>query len=141
MKKIYLILLVLVSTINAFAQLERKPLFGAQIEYVNENGIKGCKVLRVLRGTSKELKLQENDIIQQIGQSSFNSNDEFLNQFLSYSPGKEVQLQIIRGKKKMTLKGKAVERPYETDDNSKVIYDEAAYRGGQLRVIINKPLK
>jgi photosystem II stability/assembly factor-like uncharacterized protein/pimeloyl-ACP methyl ester carboxylesterase len=141
MKKQLIVYFLIIISLRANAQLERKALFGAQIEYINENGIKGCKVLRVLRGTAQELKLKENDIIQQVGQSSFNSNDEFINEFLTYSPGKEVQLQVLRGKKKMTLKAKAVGRPYETDDNSKVIYDEAAYRGGQLRVIINKPFK
>ncbi|HAD34060.1 MAG TPA: hypothetical protein DCF44_06115, partial [Chitinophagaceae bacterium] len=43
--------------------------------------------------------------------------------------------------KKLTLKANVVARPYETDDNATVIYDEAIYKGGQLRVIINKPFK
>lgn len=34
-----------------------------------------------------------------------------------------------------------VQRPFETDDNADVIYDEAPYRGGKLRVIINKPFQ
>jgi dienelactone hydrolase len=61
--------------------------------------------------------------------------------FLNYTPGQEVQLSVLRGKKKITLKAKAVARPFETDDNAEVIYDEANFRGGHLRVIINKPFK
>ena len=128
-------------SLSSLAQLQRKPLFGARIEYVSENGNSGCKVVKVIRGTSVDLKLQENDLILKIGDKEFQSTDEFINQFLNYEPGKEIQLTILRGKKKLVLKAKAVARPYETDDNATVIYDEANYKGGQLRVIINKPFK
>ncbi len=128
-------------SLHSLAQLQRKPLLGARIEYVEENGTSGCKVLQVVRGTSVELKLQENDIVTKMGEQSFTSKDEFIKQFLAYEPGKEIELSVLRGKKKLTLKAKVVARPYETDDNATVIYDEANYKGGQLRVIINKPFK
>jgi hypothetical protein len=48
---------------------------GARLEYVTENGISGCKVIQSVRGTSVALKLQENDLILKIGDSSFNSID------------------------------------------------------------------
>ena len=128
-------------SLNSLAQLQRKPLLGARIEYVSENGNSVCKVVQVVRGTSVELKLQEKDIITKIGEKTFTSADEFITQFLSFEPGKEIQLSVLRGKKNLTLKAKVVARPYETDDNATVIYDEANYKGGQLRVIINKPFK
>jgi photosystem II stability/assembly factor-like uncharacterized protein/pimeloyl-ACP methyl ester carboxylesterase len=121
--------------------LERKVQFGAQVEYVTENGTSGCKVLQVVRGTSVALKLQEKDLILKIGNSTFASTEEFTQQFLTYSPNQEIQLTVLRGKEKLILKAKAIARPYETDDNATVIYDEIAYKGGQLRVIINKPFK
>ena len=123
------------------AQLQRKPLLGARIEYVTENGNSGCKVVQVVRGTSVDLKLQANDLILKIGTQDFSSSDEFIKQFLSYEPGREIQLSVLRGKKNLMLRAKVVARPYETDDNATVIYDEAQYKGGQLRVIINKPFK
>ncbi len=123
------------------AQLTRKPLLGARIEYVNETATSGCKVVQVVRGTSVELKLQENDIILKIGDKDFKSSEEFTKMFLEYTPGQEIQLSVLRGKKKITLKANVVARPFETDDNAEVIYDEANFRGGQLRVIINKPFK
>jgi photosystem II stability/assembly factor-like uncharacterized protein/pimeloyl-ACP methyl ester carboxylesterase len=126
---------------NAYPQLLRKVQFGARIEYTTENGVSGCKVLQVSRGTSVALKLQEKDVILKIGNASFASTDEFINEFLKYTPGQDVQLTVQRDKKKLTLKAKAVARPFETDDNASVIYDEANYKGGQLRVIINKPFK
>ena len=121
--------------------LERKVQFGAQVEYVTENGTSGCKVLQVVRGTSVALKLQEKDLILKIGNSTFASTEEFTQQFLTYSPNQEIHLTVLRGKEKLILKAKAIARPYETDDNATVIYDEVAYKGGQLRVIINKPFK
>ncbi len=127
--------------LNGYSQLQRKVQFGARIEYSSENGVSGCKVLQVARGTSVALQLQEEDLILKIGNSTFASTDEFIRLFTGYSPGQEVQLTVLRGKKQVILKAKAVARPYETDDNATVIYDEANYKGGQLRVIINKPFK
>jgi len=141
MPRFILFLLFGISLFQTSAQLTRKPLLGARIEYVNENGTSGCKVVQVVRGTSVELKLQENDIILKIGDKDFKSSEEFTKLFLNYTPGQEVQLSVLRGKKKITPKAKVVARPFETDDNAEVIYDEANFRGGQLRVIINKPFK
>jgi photosystem II stability/assembly factor-like uncharacterized protein/dienelactone hydrolase len=141
MPRFILFLLFGISLFQTSAQLTRKPLLGARIEYVNENATSGCKVVQVVRGTSVELKLQENDIILKIGDKDFKSSEEFTKLFLNYTPGQEVQLSVLRGKKKITLKAKVVARPFETDDNAEVIYDEANFRGGQLRVIINKPFK
>jgi photosystem II stability/assembly factor-like uncharacterized protein/pimeloyl-ACP methyl ester carboxylesterase len=109
------------------------------VEYVTENGLSGCKVRQVLTGTSVALRLQENDLILKIGDAGFASTDEFVKRFLTYAPGQKVKLTVLRDKRKMTLEADAVARPFETDDNATVIYDEAAYKGGQLRVIINKP--
>ena len=130
-----------ICVLSATGQLQRKPLLGARVEYVSENGNSGCKVLQVVRGTSVELKLQENDIILKMGDKGFQSSEEYIQEFLSYVPGQEIQITVLRGKKKVLLKAKVVARPYETDDNATVIYDEANYKGGQLRVIINKPFK
>lgn len=105
-------------SLNSLAQLHRKALLGARIEYVNENGNSGCKVIQVARGTSVELKLKEKDLITKIGEQTFTSADEFIKQFLTYEPGKEIQFSVLRGKKNLTLKSKVVARPYETDDNA-----------------------
>ncbi|MCZ8331726.1 MAG: alpha/beta fold hydrolase [Flavobacterium sp.] len=141
MKNLFLFFSICSLNLLFSQSLQRKVQFGARVEYVTENGTSGCKVKQVARGTSVALKLLENDLIVKIGNSTFASTDEFTQKFLTYSPNQEVQLTVLRGKKKLILKAKAVERPYETDDNATVIYDEVAYKGGQLRVIINKPFK
>ena len=123
------------------AQLQRKVQLGARLAYVTEDGAAGCKVLQVVQGTSVALKLQENDLILKIGQSSFSSVDEFIHHFLQYSAGEEVRLTVLRAGKTLELSAAALSRPLETDDNASVIYDAADYKGGQLRVIINKPLR
>ena len=141
MSRFILVLFFGILLFQSSAQLTRKPLLGARVEYVIDNEISGCKVVQVVRGTSVELKLQENDIIVKIGGKDFKSSEEFTKLFLEYLPGQEVQLSVLRGRKKITLKAKVIARPFETDDNAEVIYDEANFRGGQLRVIINKPFK
>mgnify|MGYP000568711450 CR=1 FL=1 len=105
-----IILLFFISTANLFfgQSLHRKALFGARIEYVTENGNSGCKVVQVVRGTSVDLKLQTNDLILKIGEQTFTSADEFIKQFLTYEPGKEIQLSVLRGKKNLTLKAKGL---------------------------------
>ena len=135
------LLVLLIISLDVNAQLQRKPIWGARMEYVSENGSSGCKVQQVSRGTSVALKLQEKDLILTIGDSTFTSTNNFINLFLNYLPNQEVKLTVLRDKKKITLKAKAVARPFEIDDNATVIYDEATYKGGQLRVIINKPFK
>ncbi|WP_396165127.1 alpha/beta fold hydrolase [Flavobacterium sp.] len=141
MKNLFLFFSICSLNLLFSQSLQRKVQFGARVEYVTENGTSGCKVLQVARGTSVALKLQEKDLIVKIGNSTFASTDEFTQQFLTYSPNQEVQVTVLRGKKKLILKAKALARPYETDENATVIYDEVAYKGGQLRVIINKPFK
>jgi photosystem II stability/assembly factor-like uncharacterized protein/pimeloyl-ACP methyl ester carboxylesterase len=141
MKTLFLFFSICSLNVLFSQSLQRKVQFGARVEFVTENGASGCKVLQVVRGTSVALKLQEKDLIVKIGNSTFASTNEFSQQFATYSPNQEVQLTVLRGKKKLVLKAKAIARPYETDDNAAVIYDETPYKGGQLRVIINKPFK
>lgn len=122
-------------------QLERKPRFGAQIEYVKEKNVSGCKIVRIVGGTSENLKLQESDIITKLAGKTLSSTEDFLDHFLKMKVNQEIEVTVIRENKELLLKGKVEGRPYETDDNATVIYDQAAYKGGQLRVIINKPFK
>jgi pimeloyl-ACP methyl ester carboxylesterase len=52
-----------------------------------------------------------------------------------------MEVKILRNKKELKLRAKVIGRPFETDDNAEVIYDQAPYRNGLLRVIVNKPRK
>jgi photosystem II stability/assembly factor-like uncharacterized protein/dienelactone hydrolase len=135
----WLLLLLLSVSLAAGGQLPRKPLFGAQLETYNEKGISGVKVMRVVRGTSVAMKVAESDIIVKIGDSTIRSTADFSRIFTAIPSGDTVKMTVRRGKETMTLQAKAEPKPFETDDNASVIYDEADYKEGQLRVIINKP--
>ena len=139
-KTLFFIIALLIKLISN-AQLERKPWLGAQLEFTTENNVSGCKVLKTVGGTSESLKIEVNDIITKIGTNSFKTYSEFVDEFQKYSTNGKLELTIIRNNKEIKLEGIVVGRPLETDDNASVIYDQAPFKGGQLRVIINKPLK
>jgi hypothetical protein len=78
MKVILLLFFTAFVLTDADAQLNRKAQLGALLDYVTENGISGCKVKKVKTGTSVALKLRENDLITKIGDSLFESKEQFL---------------------------------------------------------------
>ena len=121
------------------AQLQRKAFFGAQMENYAEKELTGVKVLRADRGTSAALKVKENDIILKLDDATTASLQDFNKLFASYVPEGDLKLTVLRDGARIVLKGKVVARPFETDDNAAVIYEQAAYKQGQLRVVINKP--
>lgn len=53
--------------------------------------------------------------------------------------GSPAVLVVQRKKKTLTLKGTFEGKPLETSNLSEVVYDQAPYKNGHLRVIINKP--
>jgi hypothetical protein len=133
--------LLLFSLLHAQEKLARKPWFGAQYNYTDAEKKTGCIITRIAGGTSQALKLQKDDIITQMGNSPIAAWTELPEKFRSYKLDELMEVKIIRNKKEMKLRAKVVGRAFETDDNAEVIYDQAAYKEGQLRVIINKPKK
>lgn len=140
-RRFLLLLFISFTSVLGWAQLERKPQFGAQLEYVADASSSGFKVLRVVRGTSAALKLETGDVIIKMEDKAYMSVESFTEAFLKMKADQPIRLSVLRNGKKIELKGKVAPRPFETDDNAEVIYTEADYRGGQLRVIINKPHK
>ena len=133
--------LCLNTSLSAQEKLSRKPWFGAQYNYTDAEKKTGCIITRIGGGTSQALKLQKDDIITQMGNSPIAVWTELPEKFRSYKLDDLMEVKIIRNKKEMKLRAKVVGRAFETDDNAEVIYDQAAYKEGQLRVIINKPKK
>lgn len=140
MIRLFFALLFVCTTVISNAQLTRRVKLGAVLEYTTINGTSGCKVRQVTNdGTAVPLKLVTDDLILNIGGKNFSSTQEFIQLFQTYIPNQVVEITVLRANKKMKLKAKAVARAYETDDNATVIYTEANYKNGELRVIINKP--
>ena len=127
--------------LHAQEKLSRKPWFGAQFAYTDEGKKTGCLVTRIGGGTSEALKLQKDDILTHIGNSPITAWTDIPEKFSPFKLDEVMEVKIIRNKKEMKLRAKVMGRPFETDDNAEVIYDQAPYRGGQLRVIVNKPRK
>ena len=78
------------------------------MEFVKGADFQGYKVLEVRGGTAAHLKLKENDVITQVGDSVFASDAEFLQHFYTYRPGNPIKLTIRRGSKTLSLKGTVV---------------------------------
>jgi photosystem II stability/assembly factor-like uncharacterized protein/dienelactone hydrolase len=127
--------------LHAQEKLGRKPWFGAQFAYTDEGKKTGCLVTRIGGGTSEALKLQKDDVLTHIGNSPIAAWTNIPEKFSPFKLDEVMEVKIIRNKKEMKLRAKVLGRPFETDDNAEVIYDQAAYKEGQLRVIINRPKK
>lgn len=141
MKKLLLLGLLVLQALLSLAQLARKPWFGAKYEAIEGRISSEIKIIKVLGGTAQALKIMENDIILKIGEEKTRSAEEIIKAFMSYQTGDKIEATIRRGEKTLKLSGKVIARAFETDDHTDVIYDQASYKGGQLRVIINKPRK
>ena len=116
-------------------ELPRKAHFGARLGIVDN----GVLLTEVVSGTALSLNLQKNDVILEINQVKIANYDDLLGVLQTKNEGDLAVFLLKRNKKIIKVKGRFVGRPFETSSFSKVIYDQAAYRGGQLRVIINKP--
>ncbi len=117
--------------------LPRKVQLGAQVETTPQ----GVQVKKVVRATAANVKLKAEDIILEINRqpiTDLSTLQAFLDQQDSGTPA---NFLVLRGTKKMKLQGTFEGRPLETSAHAEVIYDQAPFREGQLRVIINKPRK
>lgn len=137
----YLLVIFLFSGIHGAQsqQLNRRPFLGARLNPIQTESFSGCEVLQITGGTAANLKLKEKDVIIKIGDAAIHTPNELGDIFKTYETGQNIKLTVLRDKKQIILKAQIVGRPFETDDNAEVIYEQAAYKNGQLRVIINKP--
>ncbi len=152
MKKNTLLLIILCLCINQYTNaqtLKRKAWFGTQFTPIDEGkskiaglkSVEGLLAVQVVGGTGKALNLQPQDVLLEINGTKINSTAELSKFITTVYEGDKVEITIFRNKKKQILKGTFVGRDKETDAYADVIYDHAAYKGGNLRVIINKPKK
>ncbi len=138
MKNIKLMVLVWLCMQAVTAQtLTRKAALGAQLEPTE----KGIKVVKVIDGTAVQLQLAEGDIIQSVNQVALTDYQSLVSQISSKRAGDKAEIEVLRKGKTIRLKGKFLGRPLETSSISSVLYDQADYKQGQLRVIINRPHK
>lgn len=128
--------LLLQMTLWSTAQsLGRKAYLGARVEPVAN----GLKVTAADQGTALALKLKQGDVIQSINGVAITDLRELSAAMATHRAGQQAEVRVLRKGKVIALTAPFAGRPPETSPYSEVIYDEAPYKGGLLRVIINKP--
>ena len=146
--RLLLVLLLLCCHYAAHSQeLLRKAWWGASVAAVSDNDSlvqerqqrEGLWVSQVRGGTSEALGVTPDDILLTLNDEPVRTLAEFERIWSRIEVDQPIILRIDRDGKQILLTGKTMARPYETDSYGEVLYDQVAFRGGQLRVIINKP--
>jgi len=135
MKFLWVIIISIFSTLVQAQTLQRKASLGARIEPSEQ----GVLVLEVMDGTAVSLQLAAQDIITEAHQTAIKDVSVLMSVIAEKRAGEEASFTVLRKGKSIRLKGTYSGKPLETSDISEVIYDQAPYKNGQLRVIINKP--
>ena len=117
-------------------ELPRKAYLGAAFDQT-EDGVLLTYVAE--GGTASALGLAVGDRLVSCNKVTINTGDDVSRMLDENGVGKAIDLEIVRNGESMTMSGSFVGRPLETSKVGEVIYDSAPYKGGQLRVIINKP--
>jgi photosystem II stability/assembly factor-like uncharacterized protein/pimeloyl-ACP methyl ester carboxylesterase len=149
MKRIILFLFLVIPGL-AMAQdapLRRAAWMGARMQPVDQTnfetfGLKqpqGIAIAQVVGGTSETLQIEANDVLIELNGNRIDNYDAFVSELNAMRAGDKVSATMVRAGKKIIKKGVAVGREMETSETVDIIYDEAPFRDGRLRVIINKP--
>lgn len=134
------ILLLIIFYYSSFSQtLERKAWMGMRMEPYQQEEVQGLKINSILGGTGAELNLKEGDILLELDALAVTDLASLQNIIKEKVEGNSLTVVIYRDNKKISLTGIYKGRPFETHENSEVIYDAQHYKDGLLRVIINKP--
>ncbi|GJM36410.1 MAG: hypothetical protein DHS20C18_54110 [Saprospiraceae bacterium] len=91
--------------------------------------------------TYSALNGQRGDVILKINQQDIEGVPQLMAVRNKMRADDPMTIQVWRDGKTMTLQGKVQAIPYEQAKNAEVIYDAMIYKGGKIRLIINKPNK
>lgn len=150
MRYLFVLALSLFFSLRMDAQeLRRKAWFGAQLQPIDASNYKsfgldkaeGMLLLRVVGGSSQGLGLLPNDVLLTLNDAPIRSTQDLAGLMATLREGDALKANIIRDEKPLSLNGKCLSRPKETNEKADLLYDFADYKGGKLRVIINKPRK
>jgi len=135
-KKLIWILVWMAASYATMAQgTPRRAFLGAQVEAVKD----GLKVVAVAGGTAQLLKLEAGDVVQQINGEAVADMPGLVALLARYRAGDEVTMKVLRKGQVVNPNGKFAARPAEQVATGELLYDDAPYKGGKLRVLINKP--
>jgi uncharacterized protein len=145
MRILFFIFCLLISSANdCFTQnIQRKAMLG--VSFYNNmpdsivkkfNYKKGAIIQFIVPNTTASvLNIQPNDIVIRVNETEINKPNELFIAAKKLRASEQTTVTLIRNGKEMTLTGKAVERPKETDANANVVYGEFAYKSGYVRTI------
>ncbi|MCU0353993.1 MAG: FG-GAP-like repeat-containing protein [Cytophagales bacterium] len=95
--------------------------------------------LVVPNGTAAGLGLAKDDIILKVNNDPINQPNEILKAAAKLRSKDPVTVEILRNRKRLTLTGTTVEKPYEKSATADVVYGEFAYKNGYVRTIYKTP--
>lgn len=90
-------------------------------------------------GTAAALALKKGDVLLQLNGQKIERIQDLNRAANTLRTGDAVTALVWRKSSQLTLKSKAVMRPYEQDERYDVLYDWVKFRSGYLRCIIKKP--
>lgn len=122
-------------------QLQRKGFLGIQFNRPTAKNTKGLSVRRVRNhSTAQKLGVKTDDVLLAINSQAVSNFAALRKAWNSLRKNNPVTLSIERGGKTKTLKGKVVGRPLQASTpQTKVIYDQMAFRKGKLSIIVSRP--
>lgn len=131
-----MILLLCLSGKGFPQSVQRKALMGIRLSETD----KGLRVDSVLlNSTGQSLQLKKNDILLSLNTTDLKTIDVYNRLATQIRKDDKVSFKLIRGKKQLSLSGKALARPLETSPYADVFYDLVKFRQGYLRAITRKP--
>lgn len=134
MNKLIIIAFALGSLCTHAQELKRSASLGVQFEYQPEATI----VAAVEKSNPLYGKLKAGDTLVSINEIPTKIYPELVAALSQFSGGDKFTM-IVKGSKERKIKGTFLAKPGETSEFGEVIYDQVAYKEGQLRVIMNKP--
>lgn len=151
MRNLVLLMLFVGATFLPFSiqaqHLRRQMMWGiwpqpVPAELTAKAGEQGIYVAKVFpEGTAGPIKLLEGDVIRKIQGAAVTGPQDLGKPQNKFFEGDPLALVIWRNGKEITLSGKAVGKPLETNPYAEVIYGEVAFEKGYLRTITTKPQK
>lgn len=90
-------------------------------------------------GTAAAQKWAVNDTLLALNGTALNTPAEVAQFMRGRKAGENITASFKQGKKRIERKGKLVGRPFETMSSGEIFYQEAAFKGGLLRVIVTRP--
>ncbi|MBS1705822.1 MAG: alpha/beta fold hydrolase [Armatimonadetes bacterium] len=121
--------------------LPRKGVLGAGFEVVaGAAPSASIRVNRLVPGvTAEKIGLKVGDIVQQVNGKPITAVAEIVTLVGATPAGSDLEIQVLREDKPLTIKGKLMERPRQKGDGYTVDYDQVVSKGKRIRMIVTHP--